>query len=358
MEKLPPTTLATVSDVDSEAESIMLPPLSEVSAAPAPTSIDHYWHEPEYRNKAGEQANLWDAEGEAAARGDRVEAAGTRLAAETDEATVGDHSTLLTTTLKIHIQTLTALSPFRRRATKARLWHYLAKGAFLLGDLAGIATAAIWMGEIPAIAIIMAVSAAAATVTAGLSGTEVRDVRDRKRRSRLRDDLPEALLPFAHHFDDGDKGWPLAKAVVFASATIGVIIAVAIFGLRSSIEGGLSGLVYGGIALAIAAASFVEQYCYTDAIADQIDATRADYVRARKDHVDLARSASWKKYAEHAAEAESIQNEHALRGKAAGDHLEALSHAIKRRNPAVAGHGPAAQASTIGQTSRRPGANK
>jgi len=354
--KSPPNR--STDDVDLEAESIMLPMVDAVSAVPAPSAIGTYWHEPEYDKKRDEQGNLWTAEGELAARSPLVAAAGGALAADADESILRAHAGVLEVALALYTNTLEALSPYRRRTMKARLWHYLAKAAFLLGDLAGIATAAIWMGEIPAIAVVMAISAATATVTAGLSGGEVRDVRDRIRRARSRDELPEALMPFAHHFDAPDRGWAFVKAIILVSIGIGVVIAMAIFGLRASIEGGLSGLVYGGIALAIAAASFLEQYCYTDAIADQIDSSRADYVHERDEHRTLAASTQWKDHAENMAEANSIKSEHSLRGAAAGDHLDALSYAIKRRNPAVAGHGLATEPTAIGQTTRRNGGAK
>ncbi|WP_125130773.1 hypothetical protein [Microbacterium sp. 10M-3C3] len=349
---------APTSDVDLEAESIMLPVVDTVSATSAPTTLAQFWHEPEYVKKREEQEALWDAEGELAAREALVSTAGGALVADTDASLVKSHAALLAVTLTLLTSTMESLAPYRRRPAKAKLWHHLAKAAFLLGDLAGIATAAIWMGEIPAIAVVMAISAATATVAAGLSGGEVRDVRDRIRRSRPTEELPETLVPFAHHFAAPDKGWPFVKALVYVSIGIGAVIACAIFGLRTSIEGALSGIVYGGIALAIAAASWLEQYCYTDAIADQIDAARADYVRERDELRALAASSPWEAHAKYETEAESIAREHALRGAAAAHHLDALSSAIKRRNPAVAGHGPAAEPTVIGQTTRRSGGAK
>jgi len=357
--KLNSPPVGSTGDVDLEAEGIMLPVLDAVSAIPAPAAPGQLWHEAEYGKKHDEQEGLWEAEGEAAARTSLISAAGSELAATSDEAILRSHAELLTVALSLYMTALEVLSPYRRRGVHAKLWHYLAKAAFLLGDLAGIATAAIWMGEIPAIAVIMAISAATATVTAGLSGAEVRDVRDRIRRARPREELDEKLLRYAHHFEAPDRGSAFVKGIVYVSIGIGFVIGMAIFGLRASIEGGLSGLVYGGIALTIAAASFLEHYCYTDAIADAIDASKADYERERAVNQTLAASASWRQHAEHEAEAASIQREHTLRGSAAGDHLDALSFAIKRRNPAVAGHGPAASpAPAIGQTTRRSGGAK
>src|SRR5262249_32450926 len=156
---------------------------------------------PEYDELTAEQHELHQAEAHQQARDAEVEAAGLAPAASAAQRLLDAHASVLGTVTTTYVTVLTLLTPYRRRAPKAKRWHFLAKGAFRLGDLAGIATAAIWLGEIPAIAVIMALSGATATVTAGLSGGEVRDLRDRARRARPISELVEALLIYAHLFE-------------------------------------------------------------------------------------------------------------------------------------------------------------
>jgi hypothetical protein len=225
--------------------------------------------------------------------------------------------------------------------------------------VAGISTAAIWGGEIPGIAIIMATSAAIATVTAGVTGTEVRDLRASRRRERDVESLTEKQKPFQHLFSGVDAGGRIVKSMVGVSATVGSLVGCAIFALRFSIQGPLVGLVYGGIAVAIAAASFIESYMYADEIADQIDNADHSYGKEVARHARLAASEPLKAHSRSVAEADSITQEHVERGQAAQDRVRSLKWAILRRNPGVVGHGTAqANAATVGKTVRRGGGAK
>lgn len=347
--------LAGASAADALAEQIALQRVDEAGATPQPNSVAKLWVSPEYDELRSEQHRLNDALGVEQSREATVEAAGLAPTASTEQWLLDGQRVVVETVRAAYVTVLAVLTPYRRRPPKAKRWHLLAKAAFLVGDIAGIATAAIWLGEIPAIAVIMALSAAAATVTAGLSGAEVRDIRDCIRRAVLLPDLPDALLPYRHLFEAPDRAWPYVKALLWVSASVAGMVACAIFALRASIEDPLVGLVFGGIAAAIAAASWIESFGYADAVADLIDNAEADYAREAERQQRLASSTALQRHGEALATATSIQAEQSHRGTAAGHHMQALLYGILRRNPQTAGNGPASEPPAIGQTTRRGG---
>ncbi|WP_341210433.1 hypothetical protein [uncultured Microbacterium sp.] len=347
--------LAGASAADAVAEQIALQRVDEAGATPQPDAVAKLWVSPEYDELDAEQHDLFGALGVEQSREATVEAAGLTPAASAEQWLLEGQRVVVDTVRATYVTVLTVLTPYRRRPPKAKRWHLLAKAAFLVGDIAGIATAAIWLGEIPAIAVVMALSAAAATVTAGLSGSEVRDIRDCIRRAVLLPDLPEALLPYRYLFEAPERAWPYVKALLWVSGSVAGTIACAIFALRASIEDALVGLVFGGIAASIAAASWIESFCYADAVADLIDNDEADYTREAVRHQKLAASSALHRHGEALATATSIQAEQSHRGDAAGHHMQALLYGILRRNPQTAGNGPAAEPTAIGQTTRRGG---
>lgn len=350
-----PTPQDAALEAEARAEEIALQRIDEAAAVPRPTSIGSTYLELESEELELEQPEQFAALGIETARPSRAEAAGLTLAAEAQKRLLDGHLQILAAAEERLIATTLALSPHRRRAPKAKRWHYLAKTAFLCGDLAGVASAAIWLGEYPEIALVMAVAAAAATVTAGLSGAEVRDLRSRERRARAPESLSEAERPFAPLFTAPDTGWRFVKALLWVSVAVAATIALAVFALRASIEDPLAGAVFGGIAAAVAAASWIESYMYADEVADLIESAEADYARARDRHQQLAEASAWRRREEVLAEAELVTVENQHRGEAARHHLRALRFLALRRNPQVVGHGPAAEPTAIGQTTRRGG---
>jgi hypothetical protein len=342
-------------EADIQAEAVALQRVDEAGAVARPTHIGALYVESEYAELEAEQPPLFEAAGIEAAREAQVTAAALRPAAAGDERLTSGHLPVLEEAERRMVATRNGLASFRRRPPKAKLWHYATKAAFLGGDLAGIATAAIWLGEDPSIAVIMAASAATATVTAGLSGAEVRHLRDRARLVRPEAELTDAQRPFAHLFTAPDTGGRYVKQLVAVSAAVGGCIAVAVGALRMAIEDPLVGVVFGGIAAAIAAASWIESYMYADASADLIDNADADYERELARHQRLAGAVDWTRRESALAEVDSLTAEHTKRGIAAATHLRALRARILRNNPGVAGHGPGAEPTGVGQTPRRTG---
>lgn len=348
--------VATALEAEAQAEQIALQPIDTAAAVARPTSIGDTWVELERQPLEDEQPPLFDASGLEAAREPTKQAAGLAPAATGAQRLRDGHLPILEAAEERYIRASDALGSFRRRPPKAKLPHYLTKAGLLAGDLTTLAGSFIWLGEEPALATVMALSAAVATVTAGLSGTEVRDVRNRERRARPSEELTEKQQPFAHLFEAPDRGWRFVKALSWVSVSAAGTIATAIFALRASLEDPLVGLVFGGIAAAIAAASWIESYMYADDIADLLDGTEADYQREFTRHEKLAGSQPWRLREEALVEANSLTTEHTKRGEAARHHLRSLRFGILRRNPQVVGHGPAAEPTMIGQTTRRGGA--
>lgn len=353
---LDPTT--TALEAEALAEQIALQPVDEANALPRPSGIGETYLELERQALEDEQPALFDASGLDASREATKEAAGRTPAASTAQRMLDGHAPLLHAAEERSLHMRSALASFRRRAPGAYKWHVLTKAGLLIGDVTTLAGSFIWLGEEPVLAAVMAISAAVATVTAGLSGAELRDIRARARRARPTESLTEQQQEYAHLFEAPDPGWPFARALVWVSASVASIIALAIFALRASIEDPLVGLVFGGIAAAIAAASWIESYTYADEIADLLDAVDKDYQREITRHEKLASAPAWQRREEALVEAESITLEHAKRGEAARLHLRALRFGILRRNPQVVGHGYASEPTTIGQTPRRSGGAK
>lgn len=303
-----------------------------------------------------EQEPLWKAEGILQSRPALISHSGLKEQAETAEHLSRRHRRLVKRAQRRLERTVAALSPFVRRKEGQKSWFMARTGLLLLGDVAGQAGAQIYYGEIPELALIQALAAGVAVVTAGLVGGEIKDLRMAGKRKIERTNLTKQQEPFAHLFDGTDDGKHIVRALVGTAITVSALISTGIFALRSTIDGPLSGLVYGALAAGIAAASFISSYVVTDEIADAIDTAEKDYERTLKRQTTLAASAPLKTALEKIAEDESIRSEHKVRGDAALLTYEGLKHRVLRRNPGVAGHGPAADPEpVVGRRAREDG---
>jgi len=335
------------------AEEITLQRVDEAAAIARPENISGTWLEDEYTELEAEQSPLWDASGRETSRTAEVEAAGLSPAAMGAERITTNHTPVMDAAAIRYQNTVDALAPFRRRPPGGKLLHYAAKGGLLLGDMIGVTLMGINIGDYPVLAFLMSISAASAAVISGLVGAEVRDLRSAQRRRREIDSLTDEQRPFQHLFSGRDEGTKIVKILCGVSGGVAMTIALAIFAGRADLEGGLTGLIYGGIAAAVAAASFIESYMYADEIADQMDNASISYEKELARHQRLAGSAAWQSKLAKDAEASSIREEHELRGKAAAAKIRALKWGILRRNPGVAGHGVGVPAvGLVGRTAR------
>lgn len=327
-------------DVDETADRLRLTPADTASVTPRPKETSGLWVEDEYEQLGLEQAALWDAARGAETRASTVKQAGLALhTGELEHAVTGSRE-LLDQARSKYLEMVSVLASHRRRAVGSKRWYQAAKAVIFVGDLAGFATAAIWLGEPTFIALTLAGSAAAATVVAGLVGTEYSDMRRRALRETPADELPLEAQPFAHLFTTGERGGVIVKRVLLLSLVTALMIAVAIGALRAAVDDPLIGVLFAGIAFAVAGGSFLVSYAGADEVADLIDLAKADYETRQKQHLALAADVSWRSAAESAAERDSISTEVAARGVAAVEHVRALKYRILRNNPAQAGHGP------------------
>jgi len=333
-----PLTIA--GDAAATADLITLQGAQATPFITRPSEISRLWVEDEYDELTQEQTELWDAHALDEARAHMVQHASLNLRAAELAHTVAGSRELLDTARTQYTHASTSLSAYRRRAPGAKRWYKAAKAIIFIGDLAGFATAAIWLGEPIFIAVTLAASAAAATVVAGLIGTEYCDLRRRRLRACSPHDLPSELAQFEHLFTESPSGESIMKRVLLVSLMTAVMVSVAIGALRAAVDEPLVGVIFAGIAFAVAGGSFLVSYAGADEIADLIDRYHGEYVTQEKRHLTLSSDQAWHDWAGHGAQAGSIQDAAHRRGQAARSHVQALKWRILRNNPSVAGHGP------------------
>lgn len=344
--------LIVAGQAEATATSVTIPFAESTQVLARPQSIAALWVEDEYNELEEEQHHLWEASSIAASEPMAATAAQSQLAAVELTGIVHTHQTVVEDAQERLVRTATVLAPFRRRAKGTKLWYQAAKCGLLIGDVAGFATAAMWLGELPFIAMTLATSAAVATIAAGLIGVDVRDREQRRQRAAAVPEPSDAQREFPHLFTQDMGGGVLKRMLLVALLTAGTI-GVGIAALRSVVDDPLVGLIFGGIALAVAGGSFLVSYAGADEVADLLEHAQADYTRVVAEHIQLSSHAQVRDFAAAETSAESIAAEHTVRGRAAAARVRSFKWGILRRNPSHAGHGPAATA--IGQTPRRSG---
>lgn len=347
---LDPVTVA--GDAAATADAIGLRGAEATPLVVRPADGSRLWVEDEYDELATEQTALWEAQALSDARQARMRRSGLELrATELNHAIAGSRE-LLDLARTQYAEASAVLSSYRRRAVGTKRWYQAAKGVIFVGDLAGFATAAIWLGETTFIALTLAASAAAATVVAGLIGTECSDQRRRSLRAQPPEELSPDLAPFAHLFTDGTGGASIMKRVLLLSLMTAAMVSVGIGALRATVDEPLVGVIFAGIAFAVAGGSFLVSYAGADEITDLIDSCQAEYEGRQKRHLELAADPLWRDWAEHGTEATDIQEAASRSGEAATSQVRALKWRILRNNPSVAGHGPS-NSELAGRTPRK-----
>jgi hypothetical protein len=323
--------------IRQEAEDVILKVTDTVDARTRPTEIDEFYVETEYDHRADGQRKLFTALGEEHSSDPQATAAKLAPRAETVGSILESRFEVYKVLLEQRIAAEKALRPFVRR-TSGRLIYYGFMGGFLLGDIAGIGGAQILLGEIPELAIIQAIAAASATVVAGFVGRDLRDI-ERHRYRTPNGELPDELKPYAHKLRGRHSGEKVTRLMVVLAAVVAIIIGIAIFALRASVNGPLVGMIYGAIAVAIAGGSALNSWAYTDDVADLLNSHQkvmkeeeADLDRRSKDPDVQAKLAAEQK-------AQSIKTQYVDLAAAAEEHMWALKEMILRENPHIAGHG-------------------
>ncbi|KJL24853.1 hypothetical protein RL72_01576 [Microbacterium azadirachtae] len=349
--------LVIAGEAEAAAENVVLPHAEEARVLVRPNTIGHLWVEDEYDELETEQQHLWDATGTSASRDTAVQAARTKLAADEVNSIVTEHRRIVADALERRLCANQVLTPFRRRAKASKLWYQAGKAGLLCSDVVGFGTAAIWLGELPAIALTLAAGAAVATVAAGLLGVDVRDREQRRQRQAAVPEPSDEQKNFPHLFLE-PVGGALKRMLLVAAGTAGMI-GIGIAALRSAVDDPFVGIVFGGIALAVAGGSFLLSYAGADEVADLIEHAEADYARAVAEHAQYSQHDTIQIHAAATTAEGSILTEHAERGDAAARRVSALKWGILRRNPSHAGHGaaPGRPAAISGQMPRREAVN-
>ncbi|MEA2685041.1 MAG: hypothetical protein QOE93_236 [Actinomycetota bacterium] len=336
-----------VARLMADAQTISVPEVDQVRAVPG-LGIDLHLAE-YYRQLAAEQGSLHRAEGELAARPHAARAAElaplatvplTRLIALQAKA---DASTAQVTEM------LAALAPFRTRPKGAVPRYYLFLVLLLGGDLAGMTGALISLGEVPWVAGVQALAVAAAAVVIGMLASEVKHVRDARR--RMAAGLPEGEHPRGTSpgvLFQPDGGEAVVRWVLLGGLAAMLLIAGGVTALRSITDG--AGWIFGCFAAAVTLGSAANSYVHSDEVTDLLDNLTRQHRRddAELRRLDLGPVAERER---EVALAVSVRDEWQARGDATAARVNAACALALVNNPAVAGHGPApAPAAAAGVT--------
>lgn len=326
-------------DIVDEILGLPLRPVDEANAVPRPDTIDKFYVEEVVQKRAEEQPPLWDAEGEAAARDWKVEAAKLRKAMDVAESIIANQQKVANQACETFELTARTLGGYTRRAPHERWPYYIRWLVILGGDVAGVAGAAILLGETVELGIMQALSSGTAAITTGLIAHEIKDSRLARKREKPTKELTPDERRFAHLFRGADSGERIVKYVVGGGLFVSALIASSIFALRLTTQGSTAGWAFGFLAAAVALASWANVYHYTDEVADLIDARRADYQGERKRLKKLSKDEEISGHNAATAEADSIGAEAIKRGEAAVKAVEALGPHLLTDHPGAAGHG-------------------
>lgn len=320
-------------------------PVDKATARPRPAEIGDTYGELAHDAHAEAQVQLHQAEAEQVARSDAAVHIALKPYDVESALLIDENRQVVTDARRYYLRVSDALSPWRRR--KGSDFGYRLRACALFGgEVMGPANAAILYGDIPVLAVIQAVSAGMATVTAGLTGAEYKYrqlATERKRHDP--DKLPDNLQSYRHLFDGSSlRAGRFVTFALAAGATVGLLVATAILSLRSAVDGAASGLAFGALAFAVTIASFINSYCRADQVSDLIDEAHGQYKKELRAHRRLPAHILRLLSGRATERARSIAAEQRHRGEAAGAHIEALSFEALTGSPDVVGHGPAAPA--------------
>jgi hypothetical protein len=323
----------------AEADATALPMVKEAHAQPRPSTIGIAYVQDEKQAQAKEQQHLWSAEGEHTARHHEARAKGMLVATSAVEVVLAETEKAVKAAHADHQHAAKVLSPLVRREPGAKWRYWICWPLLVLADTAGVWSAAVVLGDIPAIAFWQALGSGLAAGCAGLVGSELKDMRLAAARQRDPESLSEDERRYERLFSGSDRGTRVVKLVGTLSLLVVGLIAIGIFALRSSIESGLSGLTFGLLAAATAVASGLLGYAAADEVADLLATAEKRVRRAENRYLRLASSQGPKLLAESEEMARSIRAEYEQRGQAAQRRVESLSWRVLWRNAHIFGHG-------------------
>lgn len=342
-----------------EADAIALPRLDEVGGHPRP-AIGTTYAELEYEALAEEQSAAWSAEGDSVARPFQVRARGQDAAATAAAFLVTEHEQEVRAAQADHQHAQHVLQPYVRREPFAKLRYWIGWIILALGDASGVLSAAIVLGEVPLVAAGQALSAGLAATCSGLIGSELKYRQLARARQRDVESLSADERRYQALFTGVPAGAGVLRLVGGLSVVIVLVMAVAIYTLRTSVEGSAAGITFGLLAAVTALGSLLLSYASADDVADLLATTAKRLRRAEQHHRALAAAAVLQRRAEADEAARSILAEYQHRGQAATKRVESLRWRVVRRNPQVAGHGfpTGEQTGVVGRRARTNGSRR
>lgn len=340
----------------AEADAISLARLDEVNSQPRPARVGPTYAEFEYHSLADEQEGLWLAQGEQQARPYQVRARGLDPAAAATEFLLTECQHEVQQARADHQHAVQVLAPYVRRESGAKLRYWVCWPLLILGDMAGVWSAAVINGDVPSIAFWQALASGLAAGCAGLVGADVKDLRTAAARRRDLESLSDDEKRYNRLFSS-NGGSGIVRLVGFLSVMVVALVAVGISTLRTSVEGSAAGLTFGLLAAGTAVASALLGYSAADEVADLLARTAKRVRRAEQRYLSLAAASATKVRSEADEAARSMHAEYQLRAQAATNRVESLAWRINRRNPQVLGHGYplGEQSGVIGRRPRRGG---
>src|SRR5919199_5495279 len=213
-----PTHGRTDLDPIDELLDAHLRDIDAAHAIPRPDGIDKFYLEEAVEKKAVEQPPLAAARGEADARPWRLKAAELEYRTTVTTSYVDGQREVLANARERFELAARTLGVYTRRASGEKVPYYLRWALILGGDVAGVAGAAILLGETVALGVLQAVASGTAAITGGLLAQEVRDSRLARKREKLPRELSDDERRFAHLFRGGDAGEGDVKGNVAAPA--------------------------------------------------------------------------------------------------------------------------------------------
>ena len=332
--------------------SEFIKPTDEAIAVARPSAIEKFYIESEHEEAEAEQIANYGEKGENEAREADTKAAALEHEADKADAFSCAAEQDADDARQDELAARRVLGGLVRRPTDWKFMKYTRLLLILLGDIAGVAGAALLLGEEPFNAFMQAISAAVTAVTLGAVGREVRYIVSARWRQKPVDELSDEEQPYAAFFVGSHNGEHLIRLIVLTCAVGIILIGVGIYALRDATEGAAAGIVFGCLALALGLASFYNSFDTSDDVAEMLD-NKALVTRKAEEKARLAREAAViKERAAARREAASIRKANELAGEATAAGVRRHLAQVLGNSPGVAGNGTARE--PIDVALRRP----
>jgi hypothetical protein len=327
------------SDFEEEVEGMMMPPVDEAIFIPRPAGAETTYLEAFGQHREEEQRHLHHERGEIEAQPHRVDLAGLSVIAEDVQFLIDGAREDVTQARERFRTALRVLGHFRCRSSHERWFYFLRMLVLVGGDVVGVAGGLIMLGEIPWLAVVQALAAGAAAITSGLMAAPIKEARLARMRRKEPDELTADEQLFSSWFQGPDNGEYLVKVCVYGALAVIPMLFLGILALRLSTEGTIAGVVFGCLAVAVALASWVSCFYFTDPVSDLLHRMRTDLLAARKELDELSGRPARAQRAREDAAVTSVLRASDLAGNAA---KERVLGSINRRlstQPGIVGHG-------------------